>query len=73
MTRTIYRALAALAIVAAFGIPPAAAQTGQMFGELVGKVTDAQGGRGGFTWQFTVGVAAPPAPQKPTARPSPTG
>ena len=44
MTRTIYRALAALAIVFAFGIAPAAAQTGQMFGELVGRVTDAQGG-----------------------------
>src|SRR5262245_23983309 len=34
----ILRALAALAIVTAFGIAPAAAQTGQMFGELVGKV-----------------------------------
>src|SRR5881296_3636045 len=44
VTRTIYRALAALAIVVAFGIAPAAAQTGQMFGELVGKVTDDQGG-----------------------------
>jgi len=44
VTRTIYRALAALAIIVAFGIAPAAAQTGQMFGELVGKVTDAQGG-----------------------------
>src|SRR5215470_17447682 len=28
----------------AFGLAPAAAQTGQMFGELVGKVTDDQGG-----------------------------
>ena len=27
-----------------FGVAPAAAQTGQMFGELVGKVTDDQGG-----------------------------
>ncbi|MBV9357022.1 MAG: hypothetical protein JO023_16035 [Chloroflexi bacterium] len=36
-------------------------------------VTDAQGGHGGFTWQFTVGGAPAPAPQKPTARPSPTG
>ena len=44
MTRTILRALAALAIVFAFGLAPAAAQTGQMFGELVGKVTDDQGG-----------------------------
>jgi hypothetical protein len=30
--------------VLAFGLAPAAAQTGQMFGELVGKVTDDQGG-----------------------------
>src|SRR3954466_8130347 len=44
LTRTITRALAALAIVTTFGLAPAAAQTGQMFGELVGKVTDAQGG-----------------------------
>src|SRR5438132_4975872 len=44
VTRTIFRALAALAIVTAFGLAPAAAQTGQMFGELVGKVTDDQGG-----------------------------
>ena len=44
MTRTIFRAFAALAIVLAFGLAPAAAQTGQMFGELVGKVTDDQGG-----------------------------
>ena len=44
MTRTIFRALAALAIVFAFGHAPAAAQTGQMFGELVGQVTDDQGG-----------------------------
>ena len=44
MTRAIIRALAAAAIVLAFGLAPAAAQTGQMFGELVGKVTDDQGG-----------------------------
>jgi hypothetical protein len=44
MTRAILRALAALAIVCAFGLAPAAAQTGQSFGELVGKVTDDQGG-----------------------------
>jgi hypothetical protein len=44
LTRTIFRAFAALAIVMAFGLAPAAAQTGQMFGELVGKVTDDQGG-----------------------------
>ena len=44
MIRTIFRALGALAIVFAFGLAPAAAQTGQTFGELVGKVTDDQGG-----------------------------
>jgi hypothetical protein len=41
---TFIRALAALAIVSTFGLAPAAAQTGQTFGELVGKVTDDQGG-----------------------------
>lgn len=44
MTRAILRVLAVSALVFAVGIAPAAAQTGQMFGELVGKVTDAQGG-----------------------------
>jgi hypothetical protein len=44
VTRAILRTLAALAILLAFGFAPAAAQTGQMFGELVGKVTDDQGG-----------------------------
>src|SRR5436309_2989244 len=44
VTRAILRVLAALAIVSALGLAPAAAQTGQTFGELVGKVTDAQGG-----------------------------
>jgi len=43
VTRAILRALAGLAIVLAL-VAPAAAQTGQMFGELVGKVTDDQGG-----------------------------
>src|ERR1043166_2393761 len=42
--RTFLRALAGLAIVLTFGLAPAAAQTGQMFGELMGKVTDDQGG-----------------------------
>ncbi|MBI3401957.1 MAG: TonB-dependent receptor [Acidobacteria bacterium] len=42
--RKILRLLAASAIVFAFGLAPAGAQTGQMFGELVGKVTDDQGG-----------------------------
>src|SRR5437773_6332202 len=44
VTRAILRVLAALAIVSALGLAPAAAQTGQMFGELVGRVTDDQGG-----------------------------
>jgi hypothetical protein len=42
--RTFIRVLAALAIMSALGLAPAAAQTGQTFGELVGKVTDDQGG-----------------------------
>ena len=44
MTRAILRALAAVGLVLFVGLAPAAAQTGQSFGELVGKVTDAQGG-----------------------------
>ena len=44
MRSAILRALAALAIVTTFGLAPAGAQTGQMFGELVGKVTDDSGG-----------------------------
>ena len=50
MIRTILRALAAAAIVFAFGIAPAAAQTGQMFGELVGRVTDDQGATATLAW-----------------------
>ena len=42
--RPLLRAMAALALVLSVGLLPAAAQTGQMFGELAGKVTDAQGG-----------------------------
>jgi carboxypeptidase family protein len=38
------RSLAAVVMVIGVGLVPAAAQTGQMFGELVGKVTDDQGG-----------------------------
>jgi hypothetical protein len=64
VTRTIFRALAALAIVVAFGIAPAAAQTGQMFGELVGKVTDAQGGA---LPGVTVTLTGPAAMGAPTA------
>ena len=42
--RAVLRALAASALLLAFGLAPAAAQTGQVFGELDGKVVDAQGG-----------------------------
>jgi hypothetical protein len=42
--RTFLRAIAVLALLFGVGVLPASAQTGQMFGELVGKVTDAQGG-----------------------------
>jgi hypothetical protein len=44
VTRVFIRALAAVALVLTAALVPAAAQTGQMYGELVGKVTDAQGG-----------------------------
>ena len=44
MTRTFFRVLAALVLVSALGIAPAVAQTGQTFGEVVGKITDNQGG-----------------------------
>jgi hypothetical protein len=42
--RPLLRAIAALALVIGVGVLPAAAQTGQLFGELDGKVVDAQGG-----------------------------
>jgi hypothetical protein len=64
VTRTIFRALAAAAIVLAFGLAPAAAQTGQMFGELVGKITDAQGGA---LPGVTVTLTGPAAMGTPTA------
>jgi hypothetical protein len=64
VTRTIFRALAAAAIVLAFGLAPAAAQTGQMFGELVGKITDAQGGA---LPGVTVTLSGPAAMGAPTA------
>jgi hypothetical protein len=44
VTSPFLRALAALLMVLGVGLVPAAAQTGQMFGELVGRVTDDQGG-----------------------------
>jgi carboxypeptidase family protein len=64
LTRTISRALAALAIATTFGLAPAAAQTGQMFGELVGKVTDDQGG---VLPGVTVTLTGPAAMGTPTA------
>ncbi len=64
MTRAILRTLAALAIVSVFGLVPAAAQTGQMFGELVGKVTDDQGG---VLPGVTVTLTGPAAMGTPTA------
>src|SRR5262245_38456101 len=64
LTRTISRALAALAIVATFGLAPALAQTGQTFGELVGKVTDDQGG---VLPGVTVTLTGPAAMGSPTA------
>jgi carboxypeptidase family protein len=64
LTRTISRALLALAIVTTFGLAPAAAQTGQTFGELVGKVTDDQGG---LLPGVTVTLTGPAAMGSPTA------
>ncbi len=64
MTHAILRALAALAIVSAFGLAPAAAQTGQTFGELVGKVTDDQGG---VMPGVNVTLSGPAAMGSPTA------
>jgi hypothetical protein len=64
VTRTMFRAFAALAMVFAFGLAPVAAQTGQMFGELVGKVTDDQGG---VLPGVTVTLSGPAAMGTPTA------
>ena len=64
MTRTFFRVLAALAIVSALGLAPAAAQTGQTFGEVVGKVTDDQGG---VLPGVTVTLSGPNAMGTPTA------
>jgi len=44
VTRTFSRVAGALALLLAIAVLPAAAQTGQSFGELVGKVVDDQGG-----------------------------
>jgi len=66
----ILRALAALAIICAFGAAPALAQTGQMFGELVGKVTDDQGGA---LPGVNVTLSGPAAMGTPTAVTGATG
>jgi len=42
--RVVYRGIAVLAMLMALGSSRATAQTGQMFGELVGRVVDDQGG-----------------------------
>jgi hypothetical protein len=44
VTRTFFRVAGALALLLVIAAGPAAAQTGQSFGELVGKVVDDQGG-----------------------------
>jgi len=70
VTRAILRVLAALAIVSAFGLAPAAAQTGQTFGELVGKITDDQGG---VLPGVTVTLSGPAVMGSPTAVTGTTG
>ena len=64
MKATFLRVLAGLAIVLTYGLAPAAAQTGQMFGELVGKVTDDQGG---VLPGVTVTLSGPSAMGTPTS------
>jgi hypothetical protein len=59
-----------LALVFGVGLVPAAAQTGQMFGEIVGKVTDAQGG---VLPGVTVTLSGPAAMGTPTATASEQG
>jgi hypothetical protein len=70
VTRTFFRVLAALAIVSALGLAPAAAQTGQTFGELVGKITDDQGGA---LPGVTVTLTGPAVMGAPTAVSGATG
>jgi hypothetical protein len=70
VVRAIPRALAVLAIVFAFGLAPAAAQTGQTFGELVGKVTDDQGG---ILPGVAVTLSGPAAMGTPTATTNASG
>ena len=70
MKGTFIRVLVALAIVTTFGLAPAAAQTGQTFGELVGKVTDDQGG---VLPGVTVTLSGPAVMGTPTAVTGTTG
>jgi carboxypeptidase family protein len=69
VTRSFLRALATLALTA-FVAATAAAQTGQNFGELVGKVTDDQGG---VLPGVTVTLSGPAVMGTPTAVTSPQG
>ena len=70
MKGTFIRVLSALAIVSTFGIAPAGAQTGQTFGELVGKVTDDQSA---VLPGVTVTLSGPAVMGTPTAVSGPTG
>ena len=70
MKGTFIRVLAALAIVTTFGLAPAAAQTGQTFGELVGKITDDQGA---VLPGVTVTLSGPAVMGTPTAVTGATG
>ncbi|HEV3059478.1 MAG TPA: TonB-dependent receptor [Vicinamibacterales bacterium] len=70
MRRLIFSAITALTILFAFGLTPAAAQTGQMFGELVGRVVDDQGGA---LPGVNVTLSGPAVMGTPTATTSATG
>jgi len=59
----VLRTACAVALLLALGSVPASAQTGQMFGELVGKVTDDQGG---VLPGVTVTLSGPAAMGTPT-------
>jgi Carboxypeptidase regulatory-like domain len=68
--RAILRALTVTAVVFAFEQATATAQTGQMFGELVGKVTDDQGA---VLPGVTVTLSGPAVMGTPTATTSASG
>jgi hypothetical protein len=68
--RAILCGIAALTLLSVAGIRPAAAQTGQMFGEIDGKVTDAQGG---VLPGVTVTLSGSAAMGTPTATTGATG